>query len=167
MNFVQEQFRRRESRFGFRLRAIRDDITLKQIEFPDEGLGEIIGNINSALHATFHSFVNNARETIEFYRAFTEAQVTPIVDGLQASIGQLGGVIYHEGPDEDVPLPFKGAELADHREILAQQENATQFLDFLVARIRAFLTDPNMRAIIDDNDSVTPRTVDGGLHWSQ
>ena len=144
-----------ESRFGFRLRAIRDDITLKQIDFPDEGLGAIIDNTNSALDATFHSFVNNAGETIEYYRAFTEAQVSPIVDGLQESIGQLGGVIYHEGPDEDVPLPFKGAELADHLEILAQQENASQFLDFLVARIRAFLTDPNMRAIIDDSDSVT------------
>ena len=144
-----------ESRFGFRLRAIRDDITLKQIEFPDDGLGAIISNINSALDVTFHSFVNNAGETIEYYRAFTEAHVTPIVHAFQESIGRLGGIIYYEGPDEDVPLPFKGAELADHLEILAQQENASQFLDFLIARIRTFLTDPNMRTIIDDTDSVT------------
>ena len=144
-----------ENRFGFRLRAIRDDITLRQIEFPDDGLGAIIGNINSALDATFHSFVNKAGESIEYYRAFTDSQVTLIVQAFQESTGRLGGIIYYEGLDEDIPLPFKGAELADHLETLAQRENASQFLDFLIARIRTFLTDPNMRTIIDDTDSVT------------
>ena len=144
-----------ESRFGFRLKAIRDDIKLKQIEFPDEGLGLIIDSISSALAATFNSFVNNAGQTVEYYRAFTEAQVTSIANAFQESINSLGGIIHYEGPDEDTPLPFKGAELADHLEILAQQENVSQFLDFLVARIRTFITDPHMRAIVDETDDIT------------
>ena len=66
-----------------------------------------------------------------------------------------GGVVYQEGPDEDVPLPFNGADLADHLEILAEQENVSQYLDFLVARIRTFLSDPRMKPVIGDGDGIT------------
>ena len=94
-------------------------------------------------------------ETIEYYRAFTENQVCTIIDALQESVDNLGGLIYQEGPGEDVPLPFGGTELADHLETLASQESASQYLDFLIARIRIFLSDPSMNAIIDTNDSIT------------
>lgn len=45
--------------------------------------------------------------------------------------------------------------MADHLEILAEQENVTQFLDFLVARIRALFSDLRMKAIIDDGGDIS------------
>ena len=143
-----------ESRFGFRLKAISSDLETKEIEFPSAHLGAILHTISQALKATYNSFERNGK-TIEYYRAFTEAQVNAIIDALQKSIDSLGGIIYQEGPGEDVPLPFRGAELADHIEIIANQENVNQYLDFLIARIRTFLSDPTLKAIIDDNDSIT------------
>ena len=109
----------------------------------------------TACNATFKSFVNQGGETVEYYRPFSEAQVNEILDALRTTVDQLGGIVYQEGPDEDVPLSFAGTDLADHLEVLAEQENVSQYLDFLVARIRTFLSDPKMNAVIGDTDSMT------------
>lgn len=142
-----------ESRFGFRLRAYRDDIKLKTIDFPNEGLAEIINRIDSALNSTFNSFVNSAGEYVEYYRAFTETQIVSVIEAFQESLERLGGFTLPEGSHEDIPLPFKGADLADYLEDLAQQENVTQYLDFLIVRIRTLLAEPNMREIIDSTET--------------
>ncbi len=137
------------NKFGFCLKAVAADLESKIAEFPDFGLSNVMDQINKALKASFNRF-QKGKETIEYYRAFTEAQINAIVEALQQSLLTLGGIISQEGPDEDVPLPFCGTDLADHLEILAQQENVSQFLDFLVARIRTFLSEPKLRNVIDD-----------------
>ena len=144
-----------ENRFGFRLKAIESDLESKSAEFPNNHIAKIEDAISQALQATYNSFTNNNGETIEYYRAFREEQVQAIIDALQLSIESLGGIIYHEGPSEDAPIPFTGTDLADHLEILANQENVSQFLDFLIARIRTFLSDPQMKAIVSDTDGIT------------
>ena len=144
-----------ETKFGFRLRAIADDLTKRHSEFPNCGLDSIVQSMLTACNATFKSFVDQGGETVEYYRAFSEAQVNEILDALRTTVDQLGGIVYQEGPDEDVPLSFGGTDLADHLEVLAEQENVSQYLDFLVARIRTFLSDPKMNAVIGDTDSMT------------
>ena len=143
-----------ESRFGFRLKAIVSDLDVKIVEYPNNGLTEVRDTINEALSETFNSFEKDGK-TIEYYRAFTEEKVQAICTALEAAVETVGGVVYQEGPDEDVPLYFRGADLADHLEILASQENVSQYLDFLVARIRTFLSDPRMKAIIDAAENLT------------
>lgn len=145
-----------ESKFGFRLKAILSDLEQKCQDFPDCGLEAIRQDIHTALEATFNSFVDKGTgKTVDYYRAFTEEQVNQIANALRAAVDRLGGVVYQEGPDEDVPLAFNGTDLADHLEILAEQENVSQFLDFLVARVRTFLSDPKMKAVIADADDLT------------
>lgn len=144
-----------ETKFGFRLKAISTDLEQRQVEFKDCQLGAIVEAIAEALKATYNSFVEKGTgKTVEYYRAFSEAQIQKVVDALHACADMLGGVVYQEGPDEDVPLPFSGADLADHLEILAEQENVSQFLDFLVARMRTFLSEPKMKAVIGDGDGM-------------
>jgi len=143
-----------ETKFGFRLRAIDSDLEAKIGEFPGYQLDKVREAIQAALDATYKSFDKDG-ETIEYYRAFTEEQVKEIVEAIGASLKLLGGIIYQEGPDEDVPLAFIGSDLADHLEILAEQENVSQYLDFLVARIRTFLADPRMKAVVADTEGVT------------
>jgi len=142
-----------ETKFGFRLRAIDSDLEAKIEEFPGYQLDKVRKAIQTALDATYKSFEKEG-EIIEYYRAFSEDQVKEIVEAIGASLNLLGGIIYQEGPDEDVPLAFNGSDLADHLEILAEQENVSQYLDFLVARIRTFLADPRMKAVVADTDGV-------------
>jgi hypothetical protein len=145
-----------ESRFGFRLKAIRSDLEQRSPGFPGCGLDAIQAAIDSALAATFHSFVEKGTsKTVEYYRAFTEDQVRQIADALRAAVDGLGGIIHQEGPDEDVPLAFNGTDLSDHLESLAEQENVSQFLDFLVARIRTFLSDPKMKSVVSETKDLT------------
>lgn len=143
-----------ETKVGFRLKAVASDIDLKIADFPDCKLADVKARINEALDATFHSFPKDGK-IIEYYRSFTEAQIDPIIKALQQSLEVVGGILYQEGPDENIPLAFNGADLADHLEILAEQENVSQFLDFLIARVRTLLSDPKMNAVIANTEGIT------------
>ena len=142
------------TRFGFQLKAMASDLRGKLDEFPDHGLDSLLSVIVEVGKSNIKRFEKNG-EKIEYFIAFDEGQVRAIVESLNACLSQLGGIVYPEGPDEDVPVPFRGTDLADHLEILAEQENVTQFVDFLVARIRTFLSDAKMKAVIDDSDGVS------------
>ena len=143
-----------ENKFGFRLKAIMSDLEAKLSEFREYRLEDVKEAINNALDITYNSFQKNGKK-IEYYRAFTEDQVNAIAEALNTSLNLLGGIIYQEGPDEDVPLPFNGTDLADHLWFLGQQDNQSQFIDFLVTRIRTFLADPRMKSVIADTEGVT------------
>ena len=143
-----------ETKFGFRLKAIRDDLQDRNDSFPDYLLEDVCDVINTALAATLNTFEKSGK-TIEYYRAFTEQQVSPIIEALKFSLQKLGGIIYQQGPDEDVPLPFRGGDFADHLQILAEQENVTQYLDFLISRIRTFLSDSKINSVVGDSDDAS------------
>ena len=143
-----------ETKFGFRLKAISADLQQRQTEFPECPLNAVVAAITEALARNYNSFVDKGGKTVEFYRAFNEGQIQSVVIALHNCVTALGGVIYQEGPDEDMPLPFSGTDLADHLEMVAEQENLSQFVDFLVARIRTFLSEPKMKAVIGDVDDI-------------
>src|SRR5690606_32626983 len=67
----------------------------------------------------------------------------------------IGGAVYQEGPNEDSPLQFDGAQFADHLEELANQETNAQFFDFLIMRIRTMLSDTRMKRIVTGTTEVS------------
>ena len=142
-----------ESKFGFRLKAIATDMQGKIAVHGNNKLDDVLAAINTALTAAHNSFVKDGK-TIEYYRAFNEAHVQAIIAALESSVDTVGGVLLQEGPDEDVPIAFDGSQLPDHLEILAEQENASQFTDFLVSRIRTLLSDTRMRSIISNPNGI-------------
>jgi hypothetical protein len=144
-----------ETKFGYRLKAILADLEAKNSLFPEHDLEPIQEAIHEALEAAYHNFADKVGRLVEYYRAFTEAQVTKIVEEIADVLGTIGGTIYQEGPDEDVPIPFTGIDFADHLEALAEQEGVSQYLDFLVARIRSFLSDTRMRSVVGDSRALT------------
>ena len=100
------EFQTEESRFGFRLLAIATDLTTKNAEFTDINLDPIIDAINEALGRRYHEFYAPDGNFVQYYRAFTEDDISGIVDALSAAVAGLGGVTYGEGQSEDAPLPF-------------------------------------------------------------
>lgn len=145
-----------ETKFAYRLKAIYDDIERRKTLVAEVDFDDVQGHINAALSATFNSIVDkNSGKTVEYYRAFKEEQIEAIVTSLNAVLDSLGGVVPLDGPDEDVPLPFDGPSLADHLEILAEQANASQYVEFLISRLRTFLADTRMRAVAGDGAEIT------------
>jgi len=145
-----------ETKFGYRLKAIQEDLEAKKGAFPGRGLEAIQVAIGAALESTFNSFQEkNSGKTVEYYRAFTEEQVMKVVESMAEALSNFGGIIFQEGPDEDVPIPFKGIEFADHLQILAEQEGVSHYLDILITRIRTFLSDTRMRSVVGESKPVT------------
>ena len=141
-----------ETKFGFRLRAIKDDLIQRKGEVPscDAEIADIVKKIEAALAATFKTFTKGS-ETVEYFHAFTDLQINEIAKAFHAPINKLGGIVYHEGPGENTPIPFEGTDFADHLEVLAEQENVAQFVDTLIIRIRTMLADSQMRKIIGES----------------
>lgn len=142
-----------ETRFGFRLKAYRDDLDGKKDKFSD--YEEDLGKISAALYAAVIATMKEYPPGNHYFRAFSEGLINPIRSSLFALINKLGGIIYQEGPAEDCPLPFEGAAFADQIEYVGQQQNGTQFVDFLVMRIRTMLADTGMKSIVGSDGSVT------------
>lgn len=137
----------RDGKFGFVLEADLKDITNIHDNTSVPLFDEIQSAIGSALKENRRLYDNDEKQA--YFRAFAATQINPIVEVLEKSLDELGGVIYQDGPDEDVPLPFKGAALADHLQVLAKQEKATQYVDPFISRIRTFLSDSRIAPIID------------------
>ena len=148
--------RTEETKFGFRLKAITADLDTKSADFSDydEKIKDIKNKIKKALDATYNTFEKNGN-TIEYYRAFTEQQVNEIIGSISELLKELGGIIYQEGPSEDVPIYFPGTDFADHLQILSEEEGVSQYLDFLIMRIRTMLADTRMKSIINGTTDVT------------
>ncbi|MEW6618277.1 MAG: ATP-binding protein [bacterium] len=145
-----------ESKFGFRLKAILNDLDVKKTVFTTYNIQNICDKIKTALTATYKEFTEKpTNKLVEYYRAFTEEQVNDILNALNNVFQDLGGIVYQEGPDEDIPISFSGAEFSDHLQSLAEQENVSQFLDFLIMRIRTMLADTLMKKIIGDEINIT------------
>jgi DNA helicase HerA-like ATPase len=144
-----------ESRFGFRLNAVNSDLVSKANDYPDlsASFAEIRESIEAALEATHREFVK-AGETIEYYRAFTEEQVSAIINSMASLLDSLGGIVYQEGPSEDTPVCFSGTDFCDHLSILAEEEGVTQYVDPLAMRMRTMLSDTRMKPIISDTQDV-------------
>ena len=143
-------------KFGLILKAIENDLQDKSNDFQVRYLKKAQDAISDALQANHSPFPDKRTgKPVENYNPFNENQVRPIIDSLEESLNRLGGIVYQEGPGEDIPLPFKGTDLPDHIELISNEENVTQYLDFLISRIRTILSDPILKEIIDNDDSIT------------
>ncbi len=117
-------------------------------------MAAIVAKMDAALAATFKTF-KKGQETVEYYQAFTEGQVTEIATAIHAAINKLGGIVYHDGPGENTPIPFDGADFSNRLEVLGDQESVSQFIDTLIIRIRTMLADTQMRKIVGESKDVT------------
>lgn len=141
-----------ETKFGFRLKAYLDDINAIKGEYDDYS-DQFVALI-SALEAAINATIKEYPPGNHYFRAFTEHHITVIRDAVEQIVDDLGGVVYQEGPDENCPLPFSGISFADQIDLIAQQENATQFVDFLVMRIRTMLSDSGIQSVMGDKNQI-------------
>ncbi len=72
-----------------------DDIDNKKDNFSGHELDTISGAIRNILTATYNTFKKDGK-TVEYYRAFTEAQIESIIKSIKSSLDTLGGIIYNK-----------------------------------------------------------------------
>jgi len=153
--FVQNgAIRSESSKFGRLMCVIRDDLSARAAELPGMRIERIVEATQRTLDSAQDSFVK-AGKTITYYQPFSENSVAWTTEEIRGLLGSIGGVLRSDGPDEDVPLPFDGTALADHLQTLSIQENAEQYIDFFISRIRTFVSDQRIRSVVEPMGSVT------------
>ncbi|MEX8496681.1 ATP-binding protein [Leptothrix ochracea] len=135
-------------KFGPKLPIFIEDLKAFSIEFSEYGqsLDFLAEKVQDLLNRPQQSYLKQNRQT--GYNDFPATAVEGVICHFHKFLSSIGGVVYQEGPNEDTPLKFDGAQFADHLEALANQETNAQFFDFLIMRIRTMLSDSRVKRIV-------------------
>ena len=156
---LKAQVRNRDNyegwKFGPKLQAISEDLREFAHEFSDyrEDLESLAGQLNALLERPRQKYTKQNGQI--GYNDFPASAVENVIVQFSDFLSSIGGVVYQEGPNEDAPIGFDGAQFVDHLEILANQETNAQFFDCLIMRIRTMLSDTRVQRIVSGAKDVS------------
>lgn len=135
-------------KFGPKLSVFLEDLDVFSRDFAEhrEGLKFLSDQVRSLLSRPQQTY--QKRDGHTGYNDFPATAVEGVISSFQKFLSSIGGVVYQEGPNEDTPLKFDGAQFADHLEALANQETNVQYFDALIMRIRTMLSDTRIKRIV-------------------
>ncbi len=150
------EYKSEATKFGYLLDSVVEDLRSVASTVPDltNEINTASDSISEIAYRRYKSFEKNG-ETIEYYVAFQQKDVQDAIDAIEPLLSELGGVLIYDGPDEDSPVYFKGSDLPNHLERLSQEQNAQQFVDFLIMRVRTMLSDTRMSSVIGTDSGIT------------
>lgn len=166
-NWMNEDFPKKEAtKFGQYLESILAD--LKELQIDDEALKAALDSVMSELGALIQSkrasFDKKNGETVLYFKSFENASIHPLVDALKGVLKTVGYDDAYSTFSEDTPIPFRFEDFTDHLSGLAAAENVSQFIDFLVMRIRAMRTDSRLMKVVSEEGAITlDKWLDGFL----
>ena len=138
-----------------KLEAYKKDI--EEYAHQYSGYTKELGSINSAISAALsspnHSYTRSDGST--GYRDFPSVNIEPIEAAVEELVITLGGLVYQNDFNEDVPLEFSSVQFADHIDNLAKQENNPQFFEYLIMRIRTMLADTYIHKVVGEDPSIS------------
>ena len=142
-------------KFGPKLQVFVEDLEAYIQEFPAyrEDLESLTNQVRLLLNRPQQTYRKQNGQT--GYNDFPATAVDAVISHFRGFLTSIGGVVYQEGPNEDAPLQFGGAQFADHLETLASQETNSQYFDFLIMRIRTMLSDARIKKIVTGMDDMT------------
>ncbi len=136
---------------GFYLKSISVDLNDKTSVMPKykDDLISLTRCIEEITKRKYKDFKDKTTgKLVEYYVAFEEKDIDEAIKALKILLDKVGGILIYQGPDEDSPVRFTGADLPNHLERLAQEQKIEQYTDFLIMRIRTMLSDTRMASVI-------------------
>ena len=142
-------------KFGPKLPIFIEDMEAFSREFSDHRMNieYLRDQIQALLNRPQQTFRKQNGQT--GYNDFPASAVEIVITNFQDYLKSIGGIVYQAGPNEDAPLRFNGAQFADHLESMANQENNSQFFDYLIMRIRTMLSDTRISRITTGSNQVS------------
>ncbi|HFS5637834.1 TPA: ATP-binding protein [Legionella bozemanae] len=96
------------------------------------------------------AYKSNRSSTYPEYEA-THEEINSIINQIRECFNVFGGDEKNLLPkNEDTPIKFKGEDFINIFDLLAQETNNDQYVEFLIARIRTMIADTRMNTIIGD-----------------
>ena len=110
--------------------------------------GEPKEKINTIINA-IEAVLRRRPRKGDYFPAFDLNDLQEIITAIEASQGVFGELKSYQGPDEDSPVFFANEDFISHLERLAQENNAQQFMDFFMMRVKSILTDLRIASVIE------------------
>jgi hypothetical protein len=110
--------------------------------------GEPKNKIETIITAINNVLINRPKSG-KYYPAFTLNDVQSVCNTILDTQAVFGELIPYQGPDEDSPVFFVNEDFINHLEQLVQENNAQQYMDFFMMRVRSILTDARIASVID------------------
>lgn len=113
------------------------------------------GDVKNALiilQGTLHNHAlakHGVYNGVEFYNDFEKRDVEDCICALDTFLQSVGGFQIYTGPDEDSPVFFRNEDFLSHIGRLSKENNAQQFMDFFLMRVRSILTDARIASVIE------------------
>ncbi len=149
-NFIKEE----PNKFGNYLKSLYDDLLNKKELFTE--LSELINIVSSTIENNKKSFKDKGTgETVTYYTPFVESSIEIIVSKLDDILSEIGGIVYPNNLGADTPIEFDPHEFVDYIETLAMQEKMSQYIDFLILRIKTMLSDVKMKNIVANQERIS------------
>ena len=142
------------TKVGNYLKAVSIDLDPQTLFFPQSSLKirALKTAIESTLSLYYRTFLDRTTgQRSEYYVAFTVAHISTIDQAVLELLNDFGGIVPESNIDDNTPIPFEASSLADYIQELSIQENVSQFIDFLVMRIRTMIGDKKIHDIMDEN----------------
>lgn len=118
------------------------------------GIGEIHKNLGEII-STYSRAFNKDGETIQYFESISRADYDSLLSTMQGVLDSWGGEVEYDGPNEDTPVEFDINQLTAHISQISKEQNAVQFLDFLIMRIQTMMSDIKMSSIINPKRNIT------------
>ncbi|NLD92737.1 MAG: DUF87 domain-containing protein [Fibrobacter sp.] len=142
-------------KFGPKLEAYKKDIEAFARHFSGHTttLGEISNAITKALSFPHQTYIK--KDGCIGYNDFPVVNIEPIENVIEKFLTTIGGLVFQNDFNEDIPLSFNSVQFADHIDNLAREDSNPHFFEFLVMRIRTMLADTHMQSILGDTVDMT------------
>ncbi|MDR9857313.1 ATP-binding protein [Paenibacillus sp. VCA1] len=118
------------------------------------GLGKILRMIEDIINKYSKSFVRD-EETIQYFESISRADFDNLVANMQEVLDSWGGEVEYEGPNEDTPVEFDLDQLTAQIAQISKEQNAIQYVDYLIMRIQTMIADIKMSSIINNKSEMT------------
>lgn len=142
-------------KFGPKLEAYKKDIEEFAHRFSGHtaALDKISTAISIALSSPNQTYKRNDGSI--GYRDFSAVSIEPIQNEIEDFLATIGGLVFQNDFNEDIPLAFSSDQFADHIDNLAREDSNPQFFEFLIIRIRTMLADTHIKNILGNTINVS------------
>ncbi len=129
--------------FGQKIGAIAESVRSLSLKYPTHKT--CLLELKGTLDAVLSSKPKNAQG---YFPAFDDTDVDGLIDGFDKAIRDLPISADRLSVNEDCPLRFEVADLADAIEQIAIEQGQIQFVDTLLLRVKMLLSDERLKAVV-------------------
>jgi len=135
--------------FGQKIGAIAESVRLLSEKYHQHKT--CLLDLKTAIDAVISSKPQNAQG---YFPAFDDSDVDKLIDAFDKAVRELPIPADRLRVNEDCPVEFEVADLADAIEHIAIEQGQVQFVDTLLLRVKMLLSDERLRSVVTSETKI-------------